>query len=129
MKPPVVLDHLPDGIALAAGLGLLRGRIAAFGGGHERLAGAGGLEAPSTGVRTEGQPALDVVDAVEEAEALVAFLGDPEAEPWKESVEVLDASRWRRAHPFTVLVRERRGRHGEIPVSRPGYHGVPQRTV
>jgi hypothetical protein len=33
VQPPVVLDHLPHGIATAAGPGFLRGRIAAFGDG------------------------------------------------------------------------------------------------
>jgi hypothetical protein len=39
-------------------------------------------------------------DAVEQAEALAAFLGHPEAEPWLGAVEEFGASRWRRAHPL-----------------------------
>jgi hypothetical protein len=114
---PVLLDHLTDRIARAAGLGLLRSRIPSFADGQERLAGAGAgvLQTPGAGVGPEGQPALDGVDAVEEGEALAAGTGNSKTEPRQVSVEVLDASRRRWPRPFTELVREHRGRHGEPP--------------
>ena len=67
------------------------------------------------GIAADREAAKSPIEPVERAPALGAIGRDTEGEPWKGSIEVLDAAMRGRLRPLDEKVGEFLGRHGRAP--------------